>query len=344
MITTSIADNKWRTWKGADQDDDPTRNNNNNDDDDDDYCKSSPIITTAADPHPLLHKSQTTSLQIEPPAPTDTPTYGSCECEVQNESPHLSTHVSITLQDHHDRQQQLQQHSLSPENPRTTIAPILPDDGEESRPPIVATSSASLVPHRHSEEGEMTIRKHKNPTIPVDSTNDTLSVPLQNHHEAPQLSMLVAVPVVDLENSDAEKERRRQALAFEQQQRILRQVEAARQAKRAKEKDKQHQPEGLRVLTHAASSNPPTEITDSTGMTKTLSTNAKIKHRVHNIHNNNMSSDDQQHQHHYFDDTTTRAARRAHQRERPPRTKGLLYQRQPNGTLVPMDRPHIGRH
>ena len=148
----------------------------------------------------------------------------------------------------------------------------------------------------------------------------------------------------DAQNGDVTDESWWDEVPAEQQQRILRQVEAARQAKRAKEKDKQHQPEGLRVLTHAASSNPPTEITDSTGMTKTLSTNAKIKHRVHNIHNNNMSSDDQQHQHHYFDDTTTRAARRAHQRERPPRTKGLLYQRQPNGTLVPMDRPHIGRH
>ena len=248
--------------------------------------------------------------------------------------PTLCTGVSIEVHGKHDPQQLL---SLFPEKPRLSGAPLSPADDLESHPQIMATGGAIPNTRRHAarDENHLTATPdNTRQTISLDSTTDEGQMLSQNHRESPPLSL---PPSDDDLLDDAEKERRHQALALEQQQRILRQVEAARQVKRIKEQRKHHQqePAHLRVLTHVAPSKAPTGHADAPMATFPPAT--KNKQGEHN------NIDNQQHHHHFHDDTAARAARRAYQQVRHPRTKGLLYQRLADGSLVPIDRP-IGRH
>jgi hypothetical protein len=104
--------------------------------------------------------------------------------------------------------------------------------------------------------------------------------------------------------TDEEKELRRQAMAKEQQQRILQQVEEMRRRKQRVVK-----PQGPLIL-------------DSKKCDSTLPSSASIHKTIRE------KSDSHEHDEEL----------RKYQRERSPRTKGLLYRRFPGGNLIQVDR------
>ena len=125
---------------------------------------------------------------------------------------------------------------------------------------------------------------------------------------------------------DAEKEQRRKARAFEQQQRILQQVEAARRANTRK-----NQSHNTTKKLMARS----TTRTTSTGTPSNSHVQAKATPSMEKgNHTQNVDQDVNK---------VAPTERWQCQRERPPRTKGLLYRRLPNGYLVPIEgRPWAG--
>jgi hypothetical protein len=200
-----------------------------------------------------------------------------------------------------------------------------------TRTPTFSDASRT-VDSTHDDQGSASLQHNNNSN---NNKINPVTVPLRNNNHDDDDDD-------DVDLDDIEKERRRQARALEQQQRILSQVDALRQLKRNKDQKKHHHkahPAAPHVLTREVASHPP-----STGIPNHPSPSSKgaapsdNKSRIRSSHDH---ADDHRHDH-----DAKRAAMQAHRRERPPRTKGLLYQRQANGSLVLIDRaidrqPHL---
>ncbi|KAI2488697.1 hypothetical protein MHU86_25751 [Fragilaria crotonensis] len=355
---TPSSNTKWRTWKSPHHEEDPVSSSKNNNSDDDD-CKSTPTISTTAD-SPVSHHPRSPS----PKNPSITGTSPKCVLLRDTPSPHVSSASVVAnrqedSQFHQPQEQQKpnQQSSSSSPSPqsalpavnasdkvtteRHTIATTFRNDQDEAHhPPVTTTTSTPAASNRIKFcDG------NSNPTMTVNSTHDEqafASLQQNNDNTNPASSPLGNNDHDDDNDDDLddiEKERRRQARALEQQQRILRQVQALRELKRNKNQNKHHQKaQPAHVLTRdEIASNPPsTEKSNPTAepTTTAAATNRDNKSKVRSSHD---YVDSHRHDH---DATRAGSMRAVHRPDRPPRTKGLLYQRQANGSLVLIDRPN----
>lgn len=352
---------KWRTWKSPHQDEDPVSTSKNNNSDDDD-SKSTPTISTTAD-SPVSHDPRSPSLKN----PSITGTSPKCVLLRDSPSPHLSS-VSVVANrqedsQFHQPQEQQKQNQQSSSSSSTTqlVLPALNasdkvtteqhkiattfrnDQVEAHHPPVTTTTSTPAASNRIKF-----CDRNSNPTMTVNSTHDEqASASLQQNNDStnPASSPLGNNDHDDDNDDDlddVEKERRRQARALEQQQRILRQVQALRELKRNKNQNKHHQKaQPAHVLTRDEVASSPPSIGKSNPTAEPTATSA-VTNRDNQKSKGRSRHDHVDSHHHDHDATRVPAMRAVHRPDRPPRTKGLLYQRQANGSLVLIDRP-IGR-